>query len=422
MAKKSNKNVYNIFRCPSCDTSLKYFEERYTKKLICDSCKTEYTIVYKNNIIKLLPTKFCSFLENINRVSTRKIKKIISYSEAKRAGDWLVEKLGIKEPEKVDWKYSVYLYHLAYVLKYSKKYGLDDSQTRIIVSLLGARNMSPKYKESVADLLRASREATSYEIYEELCLKEEIDKHVKEKGQDTLLIELGSGVGRLFIEYGSTITENLSEEGEWYRNLLKPIFNYDPEYNRHLKLILGVDFERKMLEEAYDWLKKGGLTYLVREGKLLQVQAIVHLLNIEFDRVPHKIVTILFQTLGNQLGEDLQIKMLEKAREIASPNGTIFVSVFNRDIFAEQATKYYDSIKKSVGRRVYCKNGIFLSNKGVFSIWFDKNYLRRLFKKARIKNVRILNGDSLPRFDLSWFPKQKQEKYRKRAIIAVAKV
>lgn len=415
-----NNNPYSFIHCPECNGELRYKMENNVKTLICASCKAKYLILKKTNIIKMFPQKICPIIKELYITDA---KKIISYEEAKESGDWLIKKLGIKKPEKVKWKKgAVYLYNLAHILKICREQKLGERETRILVSLLGAKNMSPKYKETVADPLYASPHASYYELYEEFFLKQQIDALIEEE-KDIVIIELGSGVGRVFVEYGLVSTKNISEKAQRYRSFLSPIFDYDPAYSIHLKQMVGVDFSKEMLEEAYKWLENIKLAHLLQDNKIIQIQSIAQLLNMKFPKNLFKVVTILFQTLGNQLGEELQIEMLKKAKEIASPNGMVFVSVFNKEVFEEQAKPYYEDIKKSVGQPIYFGEGIFLSNKGVFSVWFDKKQLKKLFKKAGINDVYIFHDDSLPIFEgLRILPEEIQKKYRKRTIIAIGKV
>lgn len=151
-------------------------------------------------------------------------------------------------------------------------------------------------------------------------------------------------------------------------------------------------------------------------------------LNIDFNSSDfedaHKIVTILFQTLGNQLDEDLQISMLKKAKEFATPNGTVFVSVLNRYPFNQQAQVYYKSIERSVGKMAYCENGTFISDKGVFSRWFDPKEVFSLFKVAGYNKFKVLHGEVLKTVPLyktnKWH--NEREDIQQRAIFGIAAV
>lgn len=220
------------------------------------------------------------------------------------------------------------------------------------------------------------------------------------------------------------MSQEVSLDGERYRWFAGELYNYKPVYENHLKLLVGIDFEKRMIDKSVGWLKRSGLSHLMATYRVLQIRALVTELNIDLDSGIKKVVTILFQTLGNQVGERLQIAMLKKAKEFASPNGIVFVSVFNKESFQDQAERYYASIKESVGKIAYCKDGVFLSDKGVFSVWFSENRLRRLFKAAGMENVTILADEDLPVFpDYDrYIAVHDQKKFKKRAIVAIAPV
>ena len=407
--------LYRLVKCSNCggDVILQ------GAHLICKECSTRYD--FKNLVPDMLPLAMNFIAGDVDKRNDYVHKFPVAPYEVKYAGQWLAKQLQIDE-ENIKWgKEEVFRHQLAYVLKLSPDMGLGYQGKRLMAGMLGARNMSFKYKSKIADQLSASGLASGYEAYEDILLRRQIDNAVNTG--DVALIEIGSGVGRLLHEYGTCMSSELSDSGLRYRRFAPAFYSYKPKYEEHLKLLIGIDFEQRMIDKSVGWLERSGLSYLIR-SRILHIRALATTLNIDLDPGIKKVVTILFQTLGNQLGERLQIAMLKKAKEFASPNGIVFVSVFNKEFFKEQAESYYNSIKASVGRIAYCNNGVFLSDKGVFSVWFEANQLKRLFKLAGMENVTVLDEQELKVFPeySQYISIQDQKKYKKRAIIAVAPV
>jgi len=409
--------LYRLIKCSNCggDIILQGVH------LICKECSARYG--FRDFVPDMLPLAMRFISREVDKRNDYADKFPVAPCEVKYAGQWLAKQLQIDE-EKIKWgKEEVFRHQLAYVVKLSPDMGLGFQGKRLMAGMLGARNMSFRYKSKIADQLSASGLASGYEAYEDILLRQQIDNAVN--AGDVALIEIGSGVGRLLHEYGTCMshTRELSDSGLRYRRFAPAFYGYKPNYEEHLRLLIGIDFEQRMIDKSVGWLDRSGLSYLLR-SRILQIRALATKLNIDLDLGVKKVVTILFQTLGNQLGERLQIAMLRKAKEFASPNGIVFVSVFNKEFFKEQAEGYYTSIKASVGRIAYCNDGVFLSDKGVFSVWFEANQLKRLFKLAGMENVTVLDGQELkvfPEYD-QYVPIQDQKKYKKRAIIAIAPV
>lgn len=426
--------LYNFLRCSNCGNKLIFADVR----LVCSNCNSSYRV--NDFVPDMLPFRLNSISDLTDKLSVKKTVPTstieesltndeswrrfpIAKHELKEAEIWLSKKLGVSS-EDVRWgKNDLFRSQLAFTLKSSRENDLSRDEKEILVEMLGARNMSFKYKSRIADQLSASGEASAYEAYEDILLRAQVDKAIAEKG-DIAIIEIGSGVGRLLHQYGTCMTRNLSPNGARYRRFANLFYDYVEKYDKHIKLLIGLDFERRMINKALVWLRRSGLTPLIEEYRIVQLRALATKLNIETDPKITKIVTILFQTLGNQLGEEQKISLLKKAKEFASPNGIVFVSVFNKQSFSQQAYRYYDSIRESVGRIAYCQDGVFLSDKGVFSVWFEIEELRDLFRKAGFSNVTILEGKDLETFQNydRYIDISEQSRYKERAIIAIAQV
>jgi len=375
-----------------------------------------------NYVPELLPPKIRVLSSEMDRLNHNFPDFSPTHQDLNLAKTWFAEELGISKAD-VKWrKARKLLRQLAYVLQRCHEMDLNPKETKLVVGMLGSKNMSYEYKTHIADVLSGSIEASGYELYEEIALRENVVKEVIKN--NTALIEIGSGVGRLLHQYGSRIKRKLSSRGERYRRFLRLLYSYDPQYARHLKLILGLDFERRMINEASSWLKASGLWPLVQSQRIMQVLALASTFNVNINPSYHKIVTSLFQTLGNQLGEALQIDMLKKAREFASPNGTVFISVFNASVFETYAKSYYRSIEASVGKAIYCKDSVFLSSRGVFSLWFTPEKIRKLCKEAGYGKIKILSDGNLKPFAHfnDYLKTREQERFKRRAIFAIAHI
>ena len=145
----------------------------------------------------------------------------------------------------------------------------------------------------------------------------------------------------------------------------------------------------------------------------------------------HKVIVCTFQTLGNQENRDLQVQMLKSMKKLASPSGTIIVSVFNKRLFKSFGLKtfYGKEVKKTVGNIITSKedmeNSVLRTTKGVYSKWFSKNDLESLFKDAKLTNYTIMDEDSLkPITDYKKYLKieEQTKEVFPRAILGLAKV
>jgi len=413
---------FEFLRCSVCKGRLRFKPHLLSHsqgELICNECGVRYEV--KDYAPDMLPPKIRQISLGIDKFNHSPHKFPLNQEDYVSSGKWISNHLGIDE-RSIKWGGLGFRHQLAFMLKQCSEIGLSLEEMKLVIGILASRNMSGKYKSYVADQLSASEEASGYEAYEDIMLRKEVDESI-EKG-DTAIIEIGSGVGRLLHQYGTCISRILSPHGSKYRRLARLLYDYRSDYEERLKLIFGIDFEWKMIRKASMWLRKSGLENLLKNQKIVQARGLATELYVDLDARLNKVVTILFSTLGNQLGESLQIKMLEKAKELASPNGIVFVSVFNRDAFDEQAESYYRSIEASVGKIAYCKNGVFLSDRGVFSVWFYDDRLRDLFKKAGMNNAEVLSGKDLQPYEeyKNYIGTEEQKEFKKRAIIATATV
>ena len=321
---------------------------------------------------------------------------------------------------------------------------LSKEELYLVEQIQAMDKMALGYRRYVVDPLDlAPSSAIFYERYEDLLLRDIIGKNIarsKEDGVGVVFIEVGSGPGRYLIQYGGKIESDRHACKKYRAHTdIGRFYTYDKEYSDNLKLIIGIDFSEEMINSVFQWIRENGLEKLLYEDRIIIINAIAQHLSLSFDSTPykdsHKVVTCAFQTLGNQLDRSLQVKMLRKMKEFAEPHGTIFVSVFNKNVFMEFLPKYYKKIEPSIGPIISSEKNhekaTLKTRWGVYSRWFDENELRDLFDAAskapsflKLSNVEIKSGDVLPLFpnDSDYLTIEDQKEIRKRAIIATVEL
>lgn len=423
----SDSGLYSTLRCPECQGRLNFLGRMgpiqcpiKNMTIICTDCGADFCI--DAYVPKLLPKRLSTAIKR--RESYSRTKRMISRSELLNAQEWIVEQLSIPMGKLTgDWL--TVCREVAIMLRICAELNLGLKEMHELISILGSHLMAPGYKRYVADQMWASSEAVSYEKYEDIVLRMVVNGFIADNA--VILVELGSGVGRLLHQYGSCVNHQI-EAANPYRRHLPNLYGQDSIINgQNLKFILGIDFEWRMIQKANQWLRDQNLFGLVSEaGRIGQVLGSTLHPPLSFESTPYenttKIVCILFQTLGNQTLRELQVDMLEKAWQLASPNGIVLVSVFNARVFEEQASVYYSGIRKSVGRAIHCEDGLYFSSKAVYSKWFAPSDLKRLFGDAGMKNFTIWDNGNLadfPRYD-KYLNLESQRLYKRRAVIGVA--
>lgn len=414
-------NVVSFLRCSKCGDALENVNRDVIQKglLKCSLCGEKYYI--ENYVPQMIPSEINEVLSVIARIKVSDV----SPSKSQESLEWFSDLVRIPF-NAIKWGHpNKFGAQLAVMREQCNKKDIGEFEQKQLSTLIASKNMARCYRHEVSDPLSASIHATSYKNYEDAVLEELLnDKILKGK---VVFIEIGSGVGRKLHLYGSKVSKekNISTK---YKQLI-PEYKYNPDYAKNLLLILGIDFETEMIGRATRWINESNLTPRVtEEGKITQILGMTSYLNMDFNSSDfedaHKIITILFQTLGNQLDEELQINMLKKAKEFATPNGTVFLSVLNRNLFDQQAREYYKSVERTVGKIAYCENGTFISDKGIFSRWFDPKEVFSLFKVAGYNKFKVLHGDVLktvPPYKANKGHKEREEN-QQRAIFGIAEV
>ncbi|MGI0018712.1 MAG: hypothetical protein ACREA1_08375, partial [Nitrosotalea sp.] len=210
------------------------------------------------------------------------------------------------------------------------------------------------------------------------------------------------------------------------------LYQYDKNYENNLRYVIGIDYSEEMILHSTKLLKKYGLGQLLNK-KIFPVTGIAQNFNLNKKMLDgtHKVIVCTFQTLGNQENTELQVQMLKSMKKLASPHGTIIVSVFNKKLFKDFGLKkfYGREVKRTVGEIVASKqdveNAILRTSKGVYSKWFSKDDLEELFCRANIPKYKIMDAKSLQPIE-GYEEYLKAEEQRKdvfpRAIVGMAQI
>ncbi len=422
-------NTFSYLRCPECGQQLELTNGSALSnalpergKLWCSSGHCYPIGGFVPNLLKPSYSKMLKLLKN------GKHRPGITTHQIKQASSWLSETLELEldsnAVSKQDKALCRLLSQLCTLLDVGPDAGFSQADVREVWTILSSEAMSTGYRRHVADPAVASLEAVNYEKYEDIVLRKTVIDCLS-ASRNVAFIELGSGPGRLLHQYGSTISKR-ENACEMYRRLGPALYQPDSLPNRrNLRLLLGVDFARDMLQSAARWLRSDQLGDLVAEGVIAQLRATVHDLPVAFGSNDWKgttrIASILFQTLGNQIGREAQLDMLRVARDLVGAKGIVFVSVFNAEAFKDEGTSYYKSIRGSVGAPWYFGERAFLSKRGVYSRWFYRDELRSLFDEAGMSEAMILDDSVLNVFpDFSrYIDIPSQERYKRRALVGL---
>jgi ubiquinone/menaquinone biosynthesis C-methylase UbiE len=343
------------------------------------------------------------------------------------------------------------------ILKYaegkSSRTPLSEYDRMIASGIDWNKRMVPSYHENVVDQFTSARGARETERYEDLFVDSVLDHSVKTQNQKTIFLEMGAGTGRYVIRYGARIVnthkngnrrfyrasvhQHKSRACQDYRqdSVLGRYYSHDEDYDENLQLLIGVDFQEGMIKKCIDVIRAKRLGDLLGRRVLLFVAAGQYF-NMIFGNVPeyrnsYKIVACLFQTLGNQR-RNQQIDLLKTMKRLAHPHGKVIVSVFNSAEFREFGLKkfYKDDVWPTVGNiredpealKLRDEN-ILLTDKGVYSKWFEKDELQELFAAAGM-HARIKQNQDLPDFadHKEYLTKTIQREVKRRMMIAEAEL
>lgn len=293
--------------------------------------------------------------------------------------------------------------------------------------IIASNNMASKYYKNVVDPFLSVQLAKSFERYEDLFLLKEIRKKV-DRNKRVVFIEMGCGPGRYFLLLGSKISRAGGSEFKNHPDL-KNYFEYDKKFDENLLHIIGIDFSEEMIKRSIILMKKHNLDNLLYDRITPIIGNAQNLkLNLSQFNDAHKIVTCMFQTLGNQETNDLRVNLLKSMKKLASPNGTVIVSVFDKNQFQKMGKEFYQVVEPTVGKSINNisddKEAILRTEKGVYSKWFSKQDLKEVFKAAEMR-AEIKDESNLKPFveHDRYVRVHEQKKYViPRALIAIAHV
>lgn len=386
-------NLLNIIRCTNCKGKLLKKNEEF---LVCKSCGTTYPLIEKC-IPNLLSPKIRSNL-------------------ARRT--------------KTDVTFSIYSKKLDKDLKKVEK--------EIIRGIFASHNMMDKYREIIADPLTSihhSAFATFSEKYEDLYLNQIINDLINKRPKNKIiLIEAGSGPGRVLIRYGSNISKNFKASKIYKsKNCLKKLYNYQKEYDNRFSLIIGIDFEKDMLKQSLQWLRECNLEHLLN-SRLFLICGAIQQLFLDFSSPIYKehvkIVTSQFNTLGNQRTHWFRVRYLKSLLKLAKPKGIIEIGTFNAEMFHKALSQYYKLVTEAYGNIISTKRelekGIIRTDKDIYTKWFSIEEFKKLLSDANfpIEDTQILTGDELPIWEEyhEYIPVKHQKWIRDFVIFATTKI
>ncbi len=276
---------------------------------------------------------------------------------------------------------------------------LSKNDHDIIRGIIASKYMARQYFRNVVHPTEAAWSARSYERFEEIFITNYLDGLLKKK--QVTFVDAGSGPGRYLILLGSKISSDSCKELKKNPETGR-LYQYDTNYEKNLKYVIGIDYSEEMISHSAKILKKYGLGPYINK-KIFPVTGIAQNFNLNKKMLDgtHKVIVCTFQTLGNQENVELQVQMLKSMKKLASPHGTIIVSVFNKKLFKDFGLKkfYGREVKRTVGEIVGSKqdvqNAILRTSKGVYSKWFSKDDLEDLFCRAKISRYKIMDAKSL---------------------------
>jgi SAM-dependent methyltransferase len=276
---------------------------------------------------------------------------------------------------------------------------LSTNDHDIIKGIIASRYMAKQYFKNVIHPTEAVWSARSYERFEEIFITNYLDSVLQKK--QVTFVDVGSGPGRYLILLGSKIgmysCNDLKKNPETGR-----LYRYDKNYEKNLQYVIGIDYSEEMISHSTRLLKRYGLGQFLNK-RIFPVTGIAQNFNLNEKILgdTHKVIVCTFQTLGNQENMELQIQMLKSMKRLASPHGTILISVFNKKLFKDFGLKkfYGREVKRTVGEIVASKkdveNSILRTSRGVYSKWFSKDDIEDLFYRAKISKYKIMDVKSL---------------------------
>lgn len=306
---------------------------------------------------------------------------------------------------------------------------LTKDEHDLIKGILASKYMAKQYFKNVVHPTKAVWSARSYERYEDILITNYLDNLLSEK--EVTFVDAGSGPGRYLILLGSKISPGSCKELKRHSETEK-LYRYNKLYDKNLRYIVGIDYSEEMVSHSARLLRRYGLGKFLNE-RIFPVTGVAQ--NFHFNdkllKDTHRVIVCTFQTLGNQENLNLQVNMLQSMKKLASPHGTIIISVFNKKLFKDFGLKkfYGREVRRTVGEIINSKededNAILRTSKGVYSKWFSKDDLEDLLHKAKISKFEIMDEKTLQ--PITGFEEYlKVEEQRKdvfpRAIVAIAQI
>lgn len=204
-------------------------------------------------------------------------------------------------------------------------------------------------------------------IDEELCLN------------NVTIIEIGCGTGREII------------------NIAQNYLTSVPDQKFSIKLLLGVDLSKKMIENSIRNFQENISKNLISKywedkvkfiiGNVLKLKTILQRENIN-TKGSTVIVICLLNTLGIIHDENDRNNIITQMARVAGKDGKLFISVFNAQQFSKNAPDIYSQLKEIVGEFDGMEsfdipnNDFYNKTSKYYSHWFTKEEIVDLVKRG----------------------------------------
>jgi len=256
------------------------------------------------------------------------------------------------------------------------------------------------YDKYVTNKPTAYPEIRLHENFEEAFILGMLDRLAR-TGENVAFIEAGSGTGRYMELLARKTTRRVTPA-------TNSLSHYDERLAKTVKLIVGIDFARKMVKatmkrlmeikmedgrELYDFLdSEDKLRLIVANIKDVSESKIL----VGWERGLSRFVCCLFGTLGNITDTD-RSTVLMRLREWTGDQGVLLVSVFNRDRFLDLGKQSYWGVSGLIGHPKFDDaRGEITSERGFFSHWFTLAELRGMARDdIGLRHTYIVRGDIL---------------------------
>jgi SAM-dependent methyltransferase len=256
---------------------------------------------------------------------------------------------------------------------------------------------SQNYDEYVTDKVTAYPEIRNYENFEE-SLTLAIVNYLATKGKDFAFIEAGSGTGRYMEILGYKVVRSI-------KNSQAGLFPYDDSLSKYLKVIVGIDFAKRMIVTAERRLRgiineEGNSLYELLGDRLRFINRPIEDISEELilkgdEKGLTRFICCMFGTLGN-IHREARKRAVRCMSRLVGDDGILLLSVFNRNKLKELGYYSYWAVQGLIGvPDINYEEGDVITKKGFLSHWYTIDGLSALAGEIDVKYKRLLVGERL---------------------------